>query len=97
MSAVGNTVMPQFTNPNVELPNPPVLGQIVLASGSLVSVATLNRLGVDPSYSGLIIPAIATSGADPTWAVQNGMIYYDSTNNRFRVRIANAWKTIKLA
>lgn len=94
--ADGSTVLPQF-NDLGGIATPGLEGIIVIPAGAMVAAATINRNeGASAVYSGLIIPS--KDDGDPTWAVQNGMIYYDSSASgpRFRVRIANAWKTLKL-
>jgi hypothetical protein len=38
---------------------------------------------------------VGSKPSDPTGS--NGMIYYDSTNNRLRAYVNGAWKTVTVA
>lgn len=88
----GCTVLPQmYLEDHTSGP-----GNVVLQPGPRVSASSVNFIETSgqstPAYSGLTVPS--KSDGDPTWAVQNGMLYYDSAGNRLRVRIANAWATV---
>ena len=95
----GAVVMPQFTNQQamggIVVPGGIVLPATSAGNPGLLASPTISRLPAGArEFAGLILPAM---GSEPTWAVQDGMLYYDSTSNqRLRARIAGAWKTVKV-
>jgi hypothetical protein len=68
-------------------------GDMIVESASVVAAPTVNKVPIAARYAGLTVPSLPS---DPTWAVQNGMIYFDSTNGRLRARIAGTWRTVTL-
>ena len=92
----GLTVLPQFTDARGGGDEELRKGEILVPSlpSEIAGSVTISRIGVPTEYAGLILPSLA---ADPTSGgpIQDGMLYYDTTNDRFRVRIAGAWRTIQ--
>lgn len=92
----GLTVLAQFSDPRGIGPTfPPVVETIELPqppNGGMVASPSINRpIGIPQGFAGLILPSLSV---DPSGA-EDGMLFYNSDDNRFRVRIAGAWKTVK--
>jgi hypothetical protein len=97
---LGVSVWPQFNGVEPSNIKPGRIAQPGANNRGLLSLPYVRRQlapNVTDSPAGLIAPSIAAL-ADPTTAVQNGMIYYNANpdTTALRARIAGQWKTVNV-
>jgi hypothetical protein len=89
-------VMPQFDDARGDTTVPGDVAIPASPNQGLIGVPHVRRLAGDIGdlLRGLILPS---GPSDPTFAIQNGMLFYntDSAVNVVRVRVNGVWKSIK--